>query len=485
MDNQNYAAQFYSGISNEIDILEKNTEEYPVSSVVRFMWLYHLKKNNDPSLNEVSKKTGIYLNNPLWMEYQLTKSVIEPDTVNQEISQNFISENESSENNSEEIISQSSEEIENNTPGDFNKEKPEETLPEPVNQEISQNFILENQSSENGSEELANEHSEEIELQNTTDINEQKPEEKSEPEAVNEEILQNPVSENVNTEIKNEEISNEPDGEIEHENTAIINEQKPEEETEPEAVNEEILQNPVSESENTEIKNEEKANEPVGEIEHENTYDRSEQKPKEETEPEAVNEEILQNPISENENIEIKNEEKANEPVGEIEHENTAVINEQKPEEEIATDVVNQEIPQIPILVQEEGNIYEGDEDLNKENPAEINQIISDNTFRLNENSDEETPIPFEPLHTVDYFASQGIKLSEEALANDHLGQQVKSFTAWLKTMKKLHPGQLPEQNEVIEKIIQSSAEVSNQNANVLTEAMAEVLIKQNKKQKA
>src|SRR6185437_4657234 len=132
---------------------------------------------------------------------------------------------------------------------------------------------------------------------------------------------------------------------------------------------------PVSENENTEIKNEEKTNEPVGEIEHENTYDRSEQKPKEETEPEAVNEEILQNPISENENIEIKNEEKeiknekkAKEPVGEIEHENTTVINEQKHEEEIATDVVNQEIPQIPILVQEEGNIYEGDEDLNKEN---------------------------------------------------------------------------------------------------------------------
>ena len=101
------------------------------------------------------------------------------------------------------------------------------------------------------------------------------------------------------------------------------------------------------------------------------------------------------------------------------------------------------------------------------------------------EPENEEEIVAFEPLHTVDYFASQGIKISEEALENDHLGQQVKSFTAWLKSMKKLHPGQLPEQNEVIEKIIQSSAEISNQNANVLTEAMAEVLLKQNKKQKA
>jgi tetratricopeptide (TPR) repeat protein len=98
--------------------------------------------------------------------------------------------------------------------------------------------------------------------------------------------------------------------------------------------------------------------------------------------------------------------------------------------------------------------------------------------------NDEET-ISFEPLHTVDYFASQGIKIDEEALANDHLVKQVKSFTAWLKTMKKLHPGQLPEQNEVIEKIIQSASEASNQDANVLTEAMAEVLTKQGKREKA
>src|SRR6185437_13566748 len=108
------------------------------------------------------------------------------------------------------------------------------------------------------------------------------------------------------------------------------------------------------------------------------------------------------------------------------------------------------------------------------------NEAIIENLNQESEN--EEKFVAFEPLHTLDYFASQGIKISEEALENDHLGQQVKSFTAWLKSMKKLHPGQLAEQNEVIETIIQSSAEVSNQNANVLTEAMAEVLIKQNKK---
>jgi hypothetical protein len=65
------------------------------------------------------------------------------------------------------------------------------------------------------------------------------------------------------------------------------------------------------------------------------------------------------------------------------------------------------------------------------------------------------------------------------------LGKQVKSFTAWLKSMKKIHPGQLPEQNEVIEKIIQSSSEASNKETDVLTEAMAEVLVKQGKGEKA
>ena len=92
--------------------------------------------------------------------------------------------------------------------------------------------------------------------------------------------------------------------------------------------------------------------------------------------------------------------------------------------------------------------------------------------------------VPFEPLHTVDYFASQGIKISADIM-NDKLGKQMRSFTDWLKSMKRLHPGKLPEQNEVIEKIIQSSAEQSNADAEVLTEAMAEVLIKQNKQEKA
>ncbi|HEY6502784.1 MAG TPA: hypothetical protein VIZ28_02305, partial [Chitinophagaceae bacterium] len=40
-------------------------------------------------------------------------------------------------------------------------------------------------------------------------------------------------------------------------------------------------------------------------------------------------------------------------------------------------------------------------------------------------------PLTFEPYHTIDYFASQGIKFKEEEKPKDQFGQQLKSFTEW------------------------------------------------------
>lgn len=93
--------------------------------------------------------------------------------------------------------------------------------------------------------------------------------------------------------------------------------------------------------------------------------------------------------------------------------------------------------------------------------------------------------VPIEPMHTVDYFAALGIHLTEEDLNKDKLGRQLKSFTGWLKSMKKLHSTKLPEQDVEVEKIIQRAAEISNMDVEVLTEAMAEVLVKQGKVAKA
>lgn len=118
---------------------------------------------------------------------------------------------------------------------------------------------------------------------------------------------------------------------------------------------------------------------------------------------------------------------------------------------------------------------------------AEVeNKAAVDNTAIANE------PLLFEPLHTTDYFASVGIKLSEEEKTSGNLGKQLKSFTEWLKTMKKVHAEQLAKTSgpsdvnlSAAESSIRKMAEKSNQENDVLTEAMAEVLLQQGKADKA
>ncbi len=113
---------------------------------------------------------------------------------------------------------------------------------------------------------------------------------------------------------------------------------------------------------------------------------------------------------------------------------------------------------------------------------AKIRQSLSQISSQIN--TAEET-ISFEQLHTVDYFLSQGIKITETPIANDKLGNQVKSFTEWLKSMKKIHKEKFAEGDEQTDKTIQQIAEHSNAAAEIVTEAMADVLLKQNKTEKA
>ena len=102
-----------------------------------------------------------------------------------------------------------------------------------------------------------------------------------------------------------------------------------------------------------------------------------------------------------------------------------------------------------------------------------------------NDVSQKKEELLFEPLHASDYFASQGIKLSEDALGADKLGKQLKSFTAWLKTMKKVHPDKLPIVNKTTETAVQTQAEQSNIEEEIVTEPMAEAYVLQNKQAKA
>jgi len=88
--------------------------------------------------------------------------------------------------------------------------------------------------------------------------------------------------------------------------------------------------------------------------------------------------------------------------------------------------------------------------------------------------------IVFTPYHMVDYFASQGIKLVLEDNPPDQFGKQLKSFTDWLKVMKKLPLKHSPgKEDEKENERIRHFAAHSIEERDVLTESMAEVLAKQ------
>jgi hypothetical protein len=97
-----------------------------------------------------------------------------------------------------------------------------------------------------------------------------------------------------------------------------------------------------------------------------------------------------------------------------------------------------------------------------------------------------EAAIPIEPLYTIDYFASQGVRLSAEEESKDQLGKKLKSFTEWLKSMKRIHPERLTQQlDEQTEETIKTAADNSNDLHAVVTETMAEVFVKQGRMESA
>ncbi len=92
----------------------------------------------------------------------------------------------------------------------------------------------------------------------------------------------------------------------------------------------------------------------------------------------------------------------------------------------------------------------------------------------------------FEPYHTVDYFASQGINIRDEKKPMDKFGQQLKSFTDWLKTMKRLPVTEIAKGEDTTpDQKVEALAEHSLEGGDVVTEAMAEVWEKQGNSAKA
>lgn len=95
-------------------------------------------------------------------------------------------------------------------------------------------------------------------------------------------------------------------------------------------------------------------------------------------------------------------------------------------------------------------------------------------------NSEDE--LLFQPYHTVDYFASQGIKVEAMLQPTNRFDRQLMSFTQWLKTMKSLQHQATSIPNDPA---VDAQANASVAAKEVVTEAMAEVLEKQGKHDQA
>jgi hypothetical protein len=154
------------------------------------------------------------------------------------------------------------------------------------------------------------------------------------------------------------------------------------------------------------------------------------------------------------EEVEIAPEEPTIEPAG--------TPTEETQFEEEAEDIEPEEVPQF-------------NAELGKQLETAANMMASDEPKA-------ETPledlIPITPYYTVDYFASQGIKIERKVSMEpeSQLDQQVKSFTEWLKTMKKL---KFQPQTTYTDPLVEVNAKASLNKKEIVTEAMAEVWAKQ------
>lgn len=107
-------------------------------------------------------------------------------------------------------------------------------------------------------------------------------------------------------------------------------------------------------------------------------------------------------------------------------------------------------------------------------------------TFKFEPIDPAKAELSFEPYHTIDYFASQGIRAKEEEKPKDQLSRQLKSFTEWLKAMKRLPASEIVATISTSdEKKIENMATNSISDREVVTAAMAEVWEKQGNHAKA
>lgn len=179
--------------------------------------------------------------------------------------------------------------------------------------------------------------------------------------------------------------------------------------------------------------------------------------------------------------------EKEAEQVSETEDTNLITL----PAEQILEDIpvtgnISDEPEEAPL---DDEELQEQSEELPLESASQkISSLLSGQAkeFQKPVAGDAELPaVAPEPLHTIDYFASQGIRLDPKREENT-FDKKVHKFTDWLRQMKRINPQpvDLGTQTEE-EQYVANIADSSNHIKKILTESMAEVLLKQGKRDKA
>ena len=478
-----YKKLFGKDSPDEIDMdeLVRMCEQYPYYPVLQYLLAEKKKSISDPSFDEQVAKTAVFFSNPHWLAWLMEKRkpvvALEPELlpleVEEQVQPSYESEPETDStfpqtNMDEERV----EEIKEDQLGEQIELQPEEELPTTLSQEEYNEAIVEEIALDEGESEIQPESLPSIAPQNGHD----------------EHLTQAIKGENLDQGIHMVEIAE-----------TYINERTVEEKSED---REEEQQNIEVESDMESIENSEAKEETVIEPSNEipGTYYVSETND---------TDNILSSIRGElqalsSENGREKHEEQS-ESANEIKEESIESYQEEQrndlpqPERKHLIDIeepfITLPAPPAPIEnVESELHIQdefetdprmEPEENVNEPLP-QIKLPVFDKNELPKVAASNEPLVPIEPLYTVDYFASQGIKLSAEEESKDKLGQKLKSFTEWLKTMKKIHPDKLEKKmDDLTNEKIQNIAEHSNESGEVFTEAMAEVFAKQGLKYKA
>jgi len=166
-------------------------------------------------------------------------------------------------------------------------------------------------------------------------------------------------------------------------------------------------------------------------------------------------------------------------------NESVAVI--ETPSFETANDIQIPTVESVVDLLKRINHPYE-EAAATAESNTKIANLLSEQLADFKKPISEEAKLEItrEPLHTTDYFASQGIKIDLSQIPQDKLTTQLRRFTDWLKYMKTDHLtavdlGTRPDLEEAVVLI----AHTSNEQKEIVTETMAEIFQKQGQLDKA